>query len=635
MTLARSTASMLSILLTLVLLGACGQSVEQPDAERPVLDDEEESAPAPTLQWSATAIGYLDTSGGLTPLSAGDSFEVRGSGSDIWYDRDGFFYVFTELSGDGSIKTRLDGLEAPHDWSKAGVMIRESLDPSARNVLLHTSARNGSVLQARETTGGMTNNDGGHDPSVEPNGWMRLTRSGDTLIGELSHDGESWRTFGSYTLDLEQDVLIGLAVTSHRDGEYATARFTDVDVRYEARVPESEPEPDPEPESPSRDGGQPDGWVCSDEPLSPAYDPTFYVATTGDDDNDGRDPDRPFRTLRRAASAVSAGDVVWVREGVYSTNVAFQRSGTSDAPIVFESYPGECAVLDGSGHDTNENVRLDNVRYNVFRNFIVRDSPAQGIHLINASDNLVSHVRVHDSSLSGIQNVGGDRNRFAYFIVHNNYDPQSGGGNADGIGMSSGRDNRIDHCVSYRNSDDGVDAWKSVDTVIERCISFENGFQGGDGNGFKAGGDDVSVNTVVRFSIAFGNKMQGFNYNSGRNETFEHNTAFDNDYYGFIAADAQLRNNLSYANARSDWQDDGGNSQSGNSWNLRIGDPGFLSTDPTSPDFLALSPDSSAVNVGTSIGLPFTGLGPDVGALPLGETIESFLGIPLRTIIDY
>jgi hypothetical protein len=142
------------------------------------------------------------------------------------------------------------------------------------------------------------------------------------------------------------------------------------------------------------------------------------------------------------------------------------------------------------------------------------------------------------------------------------------------------------------------------------------------------------VNTVIRFSISFGNRMQGFTYNSGRNETFEHNTAFDNGYYGFIAADARLRNNLSYSNAQSEWHDDGGNSQASNSWNMGLGAPRFVSTDPYSPDFMALAPDSPAVDAGTPLGLPFSGDAPDLGAVPVGETIESFLGVPLWVLID-
>ncbi len=205
-------------------------------------------------------------------------------------------------------------------------------------------------------------------------------------------------------------------------------------------------------------------------------------------------------------------------------------------------------------------------------------------------------------------------------------------GNADGIGLSSGRDLQIDHCVAYRNSDDGVDTWLSVNSVVERCVSFENGVQGGDGNGFKLGGRSQTVNTVIRYSISFGNVSEGFNYNSGRNVTLEQNTSYNNGIYGFIVANGRLRNNLAYGDAKRPWEDDGGNQQQTNSWNVSIGNPSFLSTDPRSPNFLAPAPTSSVKGRGTDIG---SGSRPDLGAIPIGETILSYLGIPLADILNY
>lgn len=607
------------------VMAACGRvsDVEAPSTEAPA-----------SVEWFAAPVGY-EAPDVVAPSGSVDPLVVRGSGADIWSDRDGFFFVYTELRGDGFVEARLDAFDAPHEWSKAGLMVRESLAPDARNVLLHTSRDNGAVLQAREVAGGVTNNDGGKDPSVAAGGWMRLSRSGDRVTGFLSSDRESWRELGSYTLDLGERVLVGLAVTSHLEGEEATATFTDVGVDLNGAAPDPvltpnpQPDPDPDGTEPDPDGPAADAIVCGSAPLSPAYEPTYYVATDGDDGNDGRDASRPFRTLQRAADAVSAGDVVWVRGGVYSGTLTLQRSGTAEQPIVFESQPGECAIIDGSGRSSGQNVRLMDVRYNVFRNFVVRDSPAQGIYLGGASDNEITNVRTHDNVLSGIQNVSGSRNRFAWFISHDNH----GGGDSDGIGLSSGDDNVIERCVTFRNSDDGIDTWRSFGSVVERCISFENGYNGGDGQGIKAGGG-LRADTLVRYSVAFDNRTNGFDHNMSSGVVFEHNTAFGNGVYGFIAADSTLRNNLSFGNGRDQWQDNGGNSQASNSWNEGIGDPRVVSTDPFASDFLALTSGSPAIDAGTEIGLPYTGSAPDLGAVPHGESIASFLGIDLGFVFD-
>ncbi len=630
----------LLVTLLIAFLAACGQNVAQTP-----------QTPA-EIEWSAAAIGYEDPAqpdlGQLEPAAA-SLIKVSGSGTDIWDQRDEFYYVYTPLEGDGSLTVRLLDFAAVHAWSKAGVMIRDGLAPDARNVLIHISGQNGSVLQARLQTGAETTNSAGSDPSVPIGGWMRLTRNGDQVIGSLSTDGTTWKELGRYSLAMGHTALIGLAVTAHSAGQTATAYFTGLDLRFGTQPtnpvpdppktpdPDPDPTPDPDPGNPSRPSDPEPNyvgtWVCGTEPLTPRYQPTYYVATNGSDSNDGRSTDRPFRTLQKAANVVGPGDVVWVRGGTYSSDVSFQRSGTSSNLIVFESYPGECAVLDGRGQQSYQNVRFEGANYNVFRNFVVRNNPAQGIQVVNSNDNLITHVRTHNNGLSGIQNLSGDRNRFSYFITHDNSDGTQG--DADGIGLSSGRDLRIDHCVAYRNSDDGVDTWLSVNTTIERCVSFQNGLQGGDGNGFKLGGRSQTVNTIIRYSISFNNVAEGFNYNSGRNVTLEHNTSYANNVYGFIVANGQLRNNLAYGDQRRGWEDDGGNQTRTNSWDLGITNPAFISTDVNSASFLAPSVNSPVIGRGTNIGLPFTGSAPDLGAVPYGETIESFLGIPLREILNY
>ncbi len=74
----------------------------------------------------------------------------------------------------------------------------------------------------------------------------------------------------------------------------------------------------------------------------------YYVSTSGSDSNPGTFG-KPWRHIQFAANTVSAGATVYVLGGVYNEVVSFPRSGTSSGPITFESYPGQTAVLDGTG----------------------------------------------------------------------------------------------------------------------------------------------------------------------------------------------------------------------------------------------------------------------------------------------
>ena len=379
---------------------------------------------------------------------------------------------------------------------------------------------------------------------------------------------------------------------------------------------------------PASVAGPAGAWVCGEAPLAPAYEPTLFVAVGGDDASDGRSVDTPFRTLQRAVDEAGPGDVVWVRGGVYGSDVEFRSSGLPGRPIVVESHPGECAVFDGSGLDRTQRIRLLGVRHVVLRNVVVRNSPSEGIFLMESHDVVISHVRSHHNGNSGILSMLGDRNLFAYVIVHDNVD-QPSGEDADGIGISSGDRNRISYCVAYGNSDDGVDTWRSTNALVERCVSFDNGRLQGDGNGFKLGGANLAVHTVVRDSIAFGNRVDGFDYNSGRGVLLERNTAFANGRHGFIVSDGVLRNNLSVGNGASDRAStDRGNVLAGNSWTIALGDEVFVSTEPGDPNFLRLVPDGAAVRSGVPLTQSDVGRDNHVGALAPGETIASAWRLP-------
>src|SRR5580704_5914123 len=80
-----------------------------------------------------------------------------------------------------------------------------------------------------------------------------------------------------------------------------------------------------------------------------AHCTTYYVSTSGKDTNAGT-ISSPWRTIQHAANSVKAGDTVYVRAGVYKEVVSIPSSGSaSGGYITFSSYPGELAIIDGTG----------------------------------------------------------------------------------------------------------------------------------------------------------------------------------------------------------------------------------------------------------------------------------------------
>ena len=86
----------------------------------------------------------------------------------------------------------------------------------------------------------------------------------------------------------------------------------------------------------------------------------LYVSKSGKDTNSGSYT-APWLTIQHAANSVSAGATVYVETGVYNESVTFPASGTASNPITFESYPGETAVIDGTGLSVSGTQGLINI----------------------------------------------------------------------------------------------------------------------------------------------------------------------------------------------------------------------------------------------------------------------------------
>ena len=104
----------------------------------------------------------------------------------------------------------------------------------------------------------------------------------------------------------------------------------------------------------------------------------FYVSTTGSDSNPGT-ISSPWRTIQHAANSVQAGDTVYVRGGVYNESVSISVSGSVIAgPITFQTYPGEQAIIDGTGlvpstSGTQGLINIANQSYVSIQGFEIRN----------------------------------------------------------------------------------------------------------------------------------------------------------------------------------------------------------------------------------------------------------------------
>jgi regulation of enolase protein 1 (concanavalin A-like superfamily) len=156
-----------------------------------------------------------------------NAYSLSAAGNDIWNAADCFRFAYKALNGNGSITVKVDSLTRSNGWSKAGIMIRETLDTGSANVALVMSSDNGVSFQWRDTLGGTSGNSG--TAGLKAPYWLRLTRTGDVFKAECSPDGVKWTPVGSdHTTTMAASVYIGLAVTSHNAALVSEGQFSNV-----------------------------------------------------------------------------------------------------------------------------------------------------------------------------------------------------------------------------------------------------------------------------------------------------------------------------------------------------------------------------------------------------------------------
>ncbi|MGD2095521.1 MAG: hypothetical protein PVH77_10990 [Phycisphaerales bacterium] len=170
--------------------------------------------------------GYPAEVGSFTENPAG-TYTITASGSDIWGREDGFHYAFRELTGVGSITARVDSVTNTDPWAKAGVMIRNTLEPGSSHAMMAVTPGQGVSYQRRIMSGDVTVET--TEPGITAPIWVKVERDiGGNYMASYSSDGSTWTQLDSNLVTMNSTVKIGLAVTSHNAGATCEAVFSNV-----------------------------------------------------------------------------------------------------------------------------------------------------------------------------------------------------------------------------------------------------------------------------------------------------------------------------------------------------------------------------------------------------------------------
>jgi hypothetical protein len=184
-------------------------------------------------------IGSPKLAGSARQVETG--WDLIAGGADIWEKSDQFHFLHKQLSRDFDIAVRVESFTPAHLYSKAGLMIRETLNADSPHLMFLVFADNASrnnnlgahEMQFRSMAGGdcqaiypaVRPPTPPEFPAAFPNSWLRVERRSDRFSAFASTDGKTWALYAVQKLALPRMVYAGPALTSHDPQAAAKARF--------------------------------------------------------------------------------------------------------------------------------------------------------------------------------------------------------------------------------------------------------------------------------------------------------------------------------------------------------------------------------------------------------------------------
>jgi CSLREA domain-containing protein len=233
-----------------------------------------------------------------------------------------------------------------------------------------------------------------------------------------------------------------------------------------------------------------------------ATENVYYVSPDGDDANPGSF-DRPWRTIQHAVDNVEPGDTIWARGSTYNEGVDIETYGLPGLPITLSGYPGEVAILDGSGLERRDGIVIGGADYWTIQDLVIQDyiqegergfgfvswCNSRGITLRNlefsrvgtpikfhlgGEEVLIEDVYGHDYDYTGFD-CGPDGPCWYFTLRRVTMTGPGEGGDpsADGFAVENGISILVEDCIAEGQAGDGFD-FKSDHTTLRRVISRNN-----------------------------------------------------------------------------------------------------------------------------------------------------------------
>lgn len=161
------------------------------------------------------------------------TYLLKGSGYNIWFNRDEFQFLFKKIKGDFTATANFEFVgDKGNGHRKIGWMIRESTDEKSIHISAVDHGDGLTVLQWRSLTGENMKDPEGEIFYPEKHfEVIQLQRISKKIIMRLGHVGEDLKTVGAHTMpNMPDDALVGLFICSHDPEVMEEAKVWDVHI---------------------------------------------------------------------------------------------------------------------------------------------------------------------------------------------------------------------------------------------------------------------------------------------------------------------------------------------------------------------------------------------------------------------
>ena len=173
-------------------------------------------------------VGNPAISGKMVFNSEVQTYNISGSGKNIWAEKDEFFFAARKVSSDFILTAKIEILTKTGDaHRKIGLMIRQTLDPGSpyADIIHHSDGL--LSLQYRSKQDGITEEVKFKEVGAQ---YLQLEKKGTKILARIAQTEKELTAANEIELPIEASFFVGLVACSHNpensvNGEFSNVRF--------------------------------------------------------------------------------------------------------------------------------------------------------------------------------------------------------------------------------------------------------------------------------------------------------------------------------------------------------------------------------------------------------------------------